>query len=179
MNRKIFLLFFSVFIVIYACEFKGDKQESQNPIDITDSCGMMEKRAGQMDSVLMNTLEYNASLSESAQTAFLNLAYFCTGNKKSPEYLIKAVQLALQDKNYARARKALEFAEENFVKSEDYPMVLFMLGELYADPEQLNDTQKANEYFNRLEKDFPGSTWAKMVPDARKWIGKSKSSIAN
>jgi TolA-binding protein len=179
MIRKVnLILLFTTLLLLFSCESQDDKQTLQNQNKVTDSCGIMEKRAGQIDSVLMNLLEYNASLSESAQTVFLNLAYFCTGNKKSPEYLIKAVQLALQDKNYARARKALEFAENNFVKSEDYPMVLFMLGELYADPEQLNDTQKANEYFNKLEKEFPASTWAKMVPDARKWIGKSKSGIA-
>jgi TolA-binding protein len=161
-----------------SCDSNEDKQALQNEKSVADSCDIIEKRAGYIDSILMNSLEYNASLSESAQTVFLNLAYFCAGNKKSPEYLIKAVQLALQDKNYVRARKALEFAEKNFIKSEDYPMILFMLGELYSDPEQLNDAQKANEYFNKLEKEYPTSTWAKMVPDARKWIGKSKSGIA-
>lgn len=177
MNRKIILFFLTVILLFNSCDSLENKQVLQT--ETSDSCGVMENRAKAIDSLLMNSMEYNTALSENAQTVFLNLAYFCTGNKKSPEYLIKAVQLAIQDKNYARARKALEFAEENFMKAEDYPMVLFMLGELYADPEQLNDVQKANGYFNKLEKEYPNSTWAKMVPDARKWIGKSKAGIAN
>ncbi|MCX8080640.1 MAG: hypothetical protein N3F09_05315 [Bacteroidia bacterium] len=142
-----------------------------------DSCLVIEKRAKKWDSIISNTLEYNSLHSKEAQTTFLNLAYYCTANKKSPEYLIKAVQLSIQDKNYMQARIALEFAENNFMKSEDFPMILFMLGELYGDPEQLNDPDKSKEYFNRLEKEFPNSTWARMVPDARKWIGKPKSEM--
>lgn len=171
--------FSSVFILLLnACS----RQSDGTPQELSasrDSCSVFEKRAIRSDSVLLHAQALNDEQQTSCIKAFLDMAYFCQQHKKSPEYLIKGVQLALQENNYALAKKALDLAEEKYTWSQEYPMILFMLGELYADTEQLNDPEKAEKYFTRLEKEYPNSTWAKMVPDARKWIGKSKSSISS
>jgi len=176
--KKNFFLGSLVFLLSYACSRQPEGTSSEPSVS-SDSCSVFEKRAHRSDSILLHTQTLNDEQQNSCIKAFLDMAYFCQQHKKSPEYLIKGVQLALQENNYALAKKALDFAEEKYTWSQEYPMILFMLGELYADSEQLNDPEKAEKYFSRLEKEYPNSTWAKMVPDARKWIGKSKTSISS
>lgn len=140
-------------------------------------CDKLKAAARSMDSILLNATELKQEVGLKACEAFLNFVHYCGKDSACPIFLIKTAQVSQSIQNYAQARIALETCISDYPSFKNKPAALFLLGQLYDEPTQLNDEKKAKELYLQIIKEFPTNEWAQSAKGAMALLGKSDEEI--
>lgn len=143
---------------------------------LTD-CRNLCLAARKSDSILMSQTEINEASAKQAIKDFIDFAYYCHSDSLAPIFLIKTAQVAKSINNIPQAKLVLDKCIEDYPNFENRPAALFLLAQLYDDPNYLNDEQQAKKLYQKIIYDFPKSDWAESAKGAIHFIGKSDEEI--
>src|SRR4051812_49130906 len=87
---------------------KRDTIKRRDPHNYMSDCRDLYNKALQIDSILQQQVEAEASLGNKAIAAFTDYAYYCDNDSTSAIYLIKTAQVARAIRNIPQAEKALQ-----------------------------------------------------------------------
>lgn len=130
-----------------------------------------------MDSVLLSQLEMDEAAAKKAIEAFTQFARFCENDSLVPVYLVKTAQVARAVQNIPQAKKALDQCLAGYPNFRDRAAALFLLAQLYDEPNYLNDEEKARELYQKIVDEHPKSPWASSAKGAILFLGKSDEQI--
>lgn len=140
-------------------------------------CGRLKREALRMDSVLLSQLEMDEAAAKKAIEAFTQFARFCENDSLVPVYLVKTAQVARAVQNIPQAKKALDQCLAGYPNFRDRAAALFLLAQLYDEPNYLNDEEKARELYQKIVDEHPKSPWASSAKGAILFLGKSDEQI--
>lgn len=140
-------------------------------------CGRLKLEALRMDSVLLSQLEMDEAAAKKAIEAFTQFARFCENDSLVPVYLVKTAQVARAVQNIPQAKKALDQCLAGYPNFRDRAAALFLLAQLYDEPNYLNDEEKARELYQKIVDEYPKSPWASSAKGAILFLGKSDEQI--
>jgi outer membrane protein assembly factor BamD (BamD/ComL family) len=185
MIRLLFICF--SISILTACS--SNKTNGKNELNITSDttsaqrvetisdCVRLKEEARKMDSTLLKANELDKKLGTKAIQVFLDFVYYCNQDTACPIFLIKTAQVSQAIQNYPQSKIALETCIKDYPNFKNKPAALFLLGQLYDEPNQLNNEKKAKEIYQQIIKEFPNSEWAVSAQGALSFIGKSDEDI--
>ncbi len=177
---------FSIFI-LSACS--SNKTNEKNELNISSDttvvkqeevisdCSLLKAEARKMDSTLLKANELDKKLGTKAIQVFLDFVYYCGKDTACPIFLIKTAQVSQAIQNYPQSKIALETCIKDYPNFKNKPAALFLLGQLYDEPNQLNNEKKAKEIYQQIINEFPNSEWAVSAQGALSFIGKTDEEI--
>lgn len=146
-------------------------------IESISDCVRLKAEARKMDSTLLKSNELDKVLGTKAIQVFLDFVYYCKEDSACSIFLIKTAQVSQAIQNYQQSKIALETCINDYPDFKNKPAALFLLGQLYDEPLQLNDEKKAKDIYQQILKEFPKSEWAVSAQGAMSFIGKSDEEI--
>lgn len=179
----------AVLVLLFACKTESSQHKEtttsasdSNKVEVTQKkpeadCPDLFKAARQADSILLLQNELDQAMANRAIKAFTNFAYYCPTNSLSPVYLIKTAQVARAINNIPQAKIALEYCMDGFANFKDRPAAIFLLAQLYDEPNYLNDEAEARKLYNKIVEEYPESSWALSAKGAIGFLGKSDAEI--
>ncbi len=141
------------------------------------NCDDYKKLAFKCDSILLKAIDVNVDVANNAIKDFTNFSYYCHTDSLAPVYLIKTAQVARSVNNFKQAQVVLERCINNYPLFKDKPAAMFLLAQLFDEPNELNNETQAQQLYQEIIQDYPKSTWAKNAKGALKFIGKSDADI--
>ena len=163
MIRFLFICF--SILILTACS--SNKADGENKLIVASDtaslkqtraisdCVRLEAEARKMDSTLLKSNELDKKLGSKAIQVFLDFVYYCGQDSACPMFLIKTAQVAQAIQNYPQSKVALETCINDYPNFKNKPAALFLLGQLYDEPNQLNDEAKAKELYKKNLKGVP------------------------
>ncbi|MGZ3932968.1 MAG: tetratricopeptide repeat protein, partial [Bacteroidia bacterium] len=140
---------------VAAAGTKTDSVATNSPY--TNDCKSLLETAKHMDSVLMHDLEVSKANADKAIKAFTDYSFFCKNDSIAPVFLIKASQVATSIHNLPQAQLALERCINDFPDFKNRGAAMFLLAQLYDEPQYLNDETKARQLYDNLISVYPKS----------------------
>lgn len=186
-KQLIILIFVAliVFFLFYNCS--GNKTETtkeetvktetvQNP-SLTNDCRTLYLDAIKNDSIILSATQIDVTVANKAIKAFADFAQYCNTDSLAPVFLLKAGQIAQSINNMPQAKISYEKVIEDFPNFKNRGAAMFLLAQLYDEPQYLNNEDKALELYNRIISLYGGTEWAANAAAARDLLGKSDDQI--
>ena len=188
LKQIIVLLFVAlvVFFLFYNCT--GNKKEEKTAAPSSEintipkgeylsECGKLYQTALFHDSIILAATEVKAEVASKAIKAFTEFAGICKNDSFAPVYLMKAGQIATVINNLPQAKASFEKVISDFPEFKNRGAAMFLLAQLYDEPQYLNNEDKARELYDRIISLFPETEWAKNAHAARMMLGKTDEQI--
>jgi TolA-binding protein len=122
-------------------------------------------------------MEVDPASAAYALKAFTDFAYYCKSDSMSPVYLVKTAQVARAVNNIPQARTALDRCIEEYPAFRNRAAAIFLLAQLYDEPNYLNNEQEARKLYKEIVDEYPKSDWAMSAKAAIGFIGKTDEQI--
>lgn len=185
MNLKLLSRFcFLILALIYACTNSkvSDKNNSSRDSIIAGKqspdqknnfrdCKLLFTEATKWDSTLYQQLEVNLEIGNKAIKAFTDYAYFCGNDSLSPIFLIKTAQVATSLNNIPQAKIVLEKCIADYPKFKSVQAAMFLLAQLYDEPNYLNNEEEARKLYLEIISKYPNTPEAQSAKGALRFIG--------
>lgn len=143
----------------------------------SDSCSRLLARAKASDAVLMRAVVMDKDVAVKAIGDFSAYASYCENDSLSPVFYLKAGQVAQAIGSFSQAQAMLNNCLNKYPQFRNKGAVLFLLAQLYDDPNMLNDEPKAKEYYEQIIKEFPKSSYANDAMASIKNLGKTDEEL--
>jgi outer membrane protein assembly factor BamD (BamD/ComL family) len=184
-RKKLGLAKLIFLFLLTACSSPGVKDAEKKQADSTmrlaknylTDCSKLYRQARQWDSVLLNQMEVDPASAAYALKAFTDFAYYCKSDSMSPVYLVKTAQVARAVNNIPQARTALDRCIEEYPAFRNRAAAIFLLAQLYDEPNYLNNEQEARKLYKEIVDEYPKSDWAMSAKAAIGFIGKTDEQI--
>lgn len=146
-------------------------------VNYLDECQRLRLEAFRQDSVMLTQTEVVDASANLAIKAFADFAQYCVSDSLSPVFLLKIAQIARAINNIPQAKLALERCIDTYPEFKNRSAALFLLGQLYDEPNYLNDEHRARQLYQQVMNDYPGSDWAQNAQAAIQLLGKTDKEI--
>lgn len=143
----------------------------------SDSCSRLLARAKASDAVLMRAVVMDKDIAMKAIGDFSAYASYCENDSLSPVFYLKAGQVAQAIGSFSQAQAMLNNCLNKYPQFSNKGAVLFLLAQLYDDPNMLNDEPKAKEYYEQIIKEFPKTSYASDAAASIKNLGKTDEQL--
>lgn len=174
-----------VFLLFYNCS--GNKEEGkqenisaggnlQNP-SLTNDCRNLYLDAVKNDSIILSATQIDVSVANKAIKTFADFAQYCGSDSLAPVFLLKAGQIAQSINNMPQAKVNYEKVIQDFPNFKNRGAAMFLLAQLYDEPQYLNNEDRALELYNQIISLYGGTEWAANAAAARDLLGKSDDQI--
>lgn len=174
-----------VFLLFYNCSGNKEevKQENlsanenlQNP-SLTNDCRNLYLDAVKNDSIILSATQIDVTVANKAIKAFADFAQYCGSDSLAPVFLLKAGQIAQSINNMPQAKVNYEKVIQDFPNFKNRGAAMFLLAQLYDEPQYLNNEDRALELYNQIISLYGGTEWAANAAAARDLLGKSDDQI--
>lgn len=175
-----------VFCLFYNCT--GSKTETTETVTETKStvapqqaytseCYTLYQEALKNDSIILAATDVKTDVANKAIKAFADFSFYCKTDSMAPVYLLKAGQIATVIKNMPQAQISFEKVIKDFPDFKNRGAAMFLLAQLYDEPQYLNNEDKARELYDRIISLYPRTDWSRNAEAARALLGKSDEQI--
>lgn len=184
-KQLIVLLFVAliVFFLFYNCSGKTPEtnapaqKEAPAQMGYTNECRTLYLEALKNDSIILAANEVNVTVANKAIKAFADFSFYCKTDSFAPVYLLKAGQIAQSINNIPQAKVCFEKVIKDFPDYKNRGAAMFLLAQLYDEPQFLNNEDIARDLYDQIVNSYPGTEWAMNAIAARQLIGKSDEQI--
>lgn len=176
-----------VFLLFYNCSSNKSGTETENVLPekkqntsqpgYMNECFKLYQEALKNDSIILAANEVNTEVANKAIKAFSDFSFYCKTDSLAPVYLLKAGQIAQSINNIPQAKISFEKVISDFPNYGNRGAAMFLLAQLYDEPQYLNNEEKARELYERIMSTFPNSEWARNALAARQLLGKTDEQI--
>ena len=157
--KKISLLFVLVALLLASCK--------HNP---QDNIEKLEKK------VINEDMTLNNEVATQLVAAYTDYANKNVDDEKSPEYLFKALELAVNMKDANTSLDILSRMENNYTQNEKTPTAIFMVASLICE-DVLGDYGKAKGMYEKIIQKYPDCEWVETAEHAIKNLGKTPEEL--
>jgi TolA-binding protein len=171
MNKLAIALFA---LILTSCNSNPEPEKLQ---DESQKHGIFEARIATLEKQLYaDTLgSLNKEQAAIAMSTYTEFVGQFPNDKKSPEYLFKAAQLAVALKKYEHAIEHYNAIEKDYKDHEKAPVSLFL--KAFAYDNYLNDDAKAKETYELFIQKYPSHELVKDAQFSLQNIGKSDAEL--
>lgn len=157
--KKISLLFVLISLLFASC-----KNNPQNNIE------QLEKKVINEDKTLNN------EVATELVAAYTDYANKNVDDEKSPDYLFKALELAVNMKDSNTSLDILSRMENNYASYEKTPTAIFMVASLVCE-DILGDYGRAKGMYEKIIQKYPDCEWVSTAEQAIKNLGKTPEEL--
>lgn len=170
-------------LILASCGGKGEEKKEEAikkdtlVVAASDSCSRLLAKAKASDAVLMRAVVMDKEVAMKAIGDFSSYASYCENDSLSPVFYLKAGQVAQAIGSFSQAQAMLNNCLNKYPQFRNKGAVLFLLAQLYDDPNMLNDEPKAKEYYEQIIKEFPKTSYANDAMASIKNLGKTDEEL--
>lgn len=157
-------------------QLSADSVAAENKLYSAD-CKKLKREAQRMDSILLSQNELDETAARKAIVAFTEFGSYCENDTTAPIYLIKTAQVARAINNIPQAKTALDQCIAGYPNFGDKAAAIFLLAQLYDEPNYLNDEHQARTLYQKIIDEYPKSPWTSSAKGAILFLGKSDKQI--
>lgn len=155
---------FSLLFVLMALFMVSCKNNPQNTIE------KLEKKVINEDKTLNN------EVATELIAAYTDYANKNAGDEKSPDYLFKALELAVNMKDANKSLDILSSMENSYSQYEKTPTAIFMVASLVCE-DVLGDYGRAKGMYEKIIQKYPDCEWVETAEQAIKNLGKTPEEL--
>ena len=157
--KKISLLFVLISLLLASC-----KNNPQNTIE------KLEKKVINEDKTL------NTEVATELVAAYIDYANNNAEAEVTPDYLFKALELAVNMHDADKSFDILSRMENNYAQNEKTPTAIFMVASLICE-DVLGDYGRAKGMYEKIIQKYPDCEWAETAGQAIKNLGKTPEEL--
>jgi len=161
---------------LYSTKFSNDKKYTSDIEGIEPDFDKFIKNVGEE---IFADLEKTGKLNVKAAKDYVNdceaFALVNPGDKRTPEYLFKAAEVAHTIKSYNKTFELYDWLMEKYSQYEKAPTALFLKGYIFDN--ELKDSTKAVALYDEFLQKYPNSDLVDDVKTLKEFMGKSDEDI--